>query len=242
MYSTPWHKRLLRPFGIEVKRFQFGLDPWADLSELFLKKPPKVIIDAGANRGQSSRQLAALFPAAKIYAFEPNPAIFPQLQEAVRDLAAVAPFQMALGDRPETTTLKITGSPLNTSLLTYSREDGTDRVVKEVEVKVETLERFCQTHSLGSIDLLKSDVQGFDLRLFQGAGSLLTAGRIQAIFTEVLFHPIYQEQANFQEILAFLLGHGFRFCGFYDAIRERDFHIQWADALFVRPEYFAGRA
>jgi FkbM family methyltransferase len=232
MYSTSWYKRLLRPLGIELKRFDFGLDVWADLNELFRQKPAKMVFDVGANRGQTSLQLATILPGAKIMAFEPNPNVFPDLQRNTAHLQQVTATRI---------TLNITGSPLNTSLLTYSREDGTDSIKQRVEVAMDTVDRFCAEHGIESIDLLKTDVQGYDLNVFKGARGLLEKGRIQAVFCEVIFHKIYDGQCSFEEMCTYLGNHGFRLSGFYDAIREDAFHVHWMDALFIRPEHFGKR-
>ena len=241
MYSTSWYKRILRPLGIELKRFDYGLDAWADLNELFRLKPAKVVFDVGANRGQTSLQLARILPGAKILTFEPNPNIFPELQKNTLHLEQVTANQMALGNEQTRITLNITGSPLNTSLLNYSRTDGTDRIVQKTEVTMDTVDHFCMEHGIESIDLLKTDVQGYDLNVFQGAEGLLEKDRIHAVFCEVILHKIYDGQCSFEEMCACLGKYGFLLSGFYDAIREDAYHIHWMDALFIRPEYFGKR-
>jgi FkbM family methyltransferase len=241
MYSTSWYKRILRPLGIELKRFDFGLDVWADLAELFRDKAPQVLFDVGANTGQTSMQLAAILPSAKIMAFEPNPNLFPELQRNLANLSQVTPFPMALGEEQARIPLNICGSNLNSSVLQYSREDGTDRVVEKVDVAMETVDHFCAAHNIMSIDLLKTDVQGYDLKVLQGAKTLLGAGRIQAVLSEVNFHKLYDGQCTFEEIHTYLKTHGLYLSGFYDAVRENTYHIHWVDALFVRPEHFGKR-
>ena len=121
MYSTSWYKRLLRPLGIEIKRFDFGLDPWADLGELFRGKKPGVLFDVGANRGQTTLQMASLFPGSRIMAFEPSPDVFPDLQRRIAHLPQVTATRSALGEAQTQIPLNICGSSLNTSLLRYAR-------------------------------------------------------------------------------------------------------------------------
>lgn len=241
MYSTSWYKRLLRPLGIEIKRFDFGLDIWADLSELFRRTPPNVLFDIGANCGQTSMQLARIMPKAKIFAFEPNPNVYPELKHHIARLPQVTAFQMALGGEETVIPLNICGSPLNTSVLHYSREDGTDRVIQQVEVAMDTVDHFCAAHGIESIDLLKSDVQGYDLKVLQGAKGLLETGRVQAVLCEANFHKLYDGQCSFEEIYVYLKLCGFYLAGFYDPVRENAYHIHWVDALFVRPEHFGKR-
>ena len=241
MYSTSWYKRLLRPLGVEIKRFDFGLDPWADLAELFRGREPKVVFDAGANLGQTSIQLAKLFPEAKVHAFEPNPNIFAELRHNISRYPQATAHQIAFGPQQGRIALNICGSSLNSSVLTYSREDGKDRIVEKVEVEMDTVDNFCAGHGIESIDLLKTDVQGYDLKVFQGAKESLAKSRIHAAFCEVNFHKLYDGQCSFEEIYAFLKSHGFFLCGFYDTVREKGFHIHWADALFVQPDHFGKR-
>lgn len=238
MYSTSWYKKLLRPLGIELKRFAFGMDPWADLSLLFERNPAKVIFDVGANRGQTSLQLASLCLEAKIWAFEPNPNLFPKLEKKVSRYERIMPMQMALGDRQTTLPLHIMGSDLNSSLLHYAREDGQDRMVQTVEVPVTTLDLFCKEKRIAPINLLKTDVQGFDLQVMKGAQGLFERDQIHAVFCEINIHKMYEHQGSFEETYAFLFANGFRLCGLYDLIREKGFHIHWCDALFIRPEHF----
>ena len=227
--------------GIELKRFDYGMDPWADLPVLFRKKPAKIVFDVGANCGQTSIQLSKLFPNANLWAFEPNPNIFPQLKQNTAPLKQVTALPMALGNRQTNMTLHITGSHLNTSLLNYTREDGTDRVVENVEVPVDTLDHFCQQHHIDSIDLLKTDVQGYDKQVLEGARELFEKNRVHAVFCEINIHKIYEDQCTFEEVYSYLTQFGFRLSGLYDLIREESFHIHWFDALFIRPEHFPKR-
>lgn len=240
MYSTPFYKRLLRRFGIEIKRFHFGQDPWADLVTLLHGRRGATLFDVGANVGQTCLQLAAFFPNASIHAFEPNPEIFERLASNISRSPSISAWNMALGDAPGRLPLKVTGSSLNTSLLSYSRVDGSDRVIREVEAPVETLDYFCAARGIQSIDLLKCDAQGFDLKVFRGGEKLFRDRLVDAVFCEVMFREIYAGQCYFEDIHACMNEHGFKFCGFYDIVREGEFRIHWADALYILPERFTG--
>ena len=195
----------------------------------------------GANSGQTSLQLASLFPEADLWAFEPNPNILPALKRNTAHLKKARVLPMALGSEQANMTLHVTGCDLNTSLLRYEREDGADSVVQKVEVPVDTLDHFCAQEGIDSIGLLKTDVQGYDLHVMEGGRSLLEQNRVHAIFCEIYIHKAYEGQRTFLETYSFLEKYGFRLCGLYDLIREQSFHVQWFDALFIRPDDFPKR-
>jgi precorrin-6B methylase 2 len=91
---------------------RYGVLPFLDISRLSRtwNKPVTVIFDVGANLGQTSREARSAFPEARIYAFEPHPRTFKQLQaSAAEDRLAV--YQLALGDEEGEATLLSTPNP-----------------------------------------------------------------------------------------------------------------------------------
>ncbi|HEY2343831.1 MAG TPA: FkbM family methyltransferase [Chthoniobacteraceae bacterium] len=234
MPASPF-KRFLRRFGVEIKRTAYGLDPWLDLAALLAPAKEPTILDIGANLGQTTRQLAEISPGARIWAFEPNGEIFPKLMQNVAGLPRVTPVNAALGSAEATASLKVTGATVNSSLLDYDRPTGIDSVKKELSVSVKTIDDFAEKENIARIDLLKTDTQGYDLHVLNGAARMFQERRIQAVFAEVMFTRFYREQAEFHEIYSLLYGHGLRLSGFYNVARETGFDIDWADALFVLP-------
>jgi FkbM family methyltransferase len=234
-------KQLLRRFGIELKHLHYGLDLWLDLRTLFTNRPPSVILDVGANLGQTSLKLADMFPGARIWAFEPNPSTLEKLRAAVLNQPAITPVGLALGATKTTAQLQITGSSVNASLLPYEKPSGNDTVTGEARVEVITLDDFAEKNDIETIDLLKVDAQGYDLEVLRGAEGLLRAGRIRALVVEVNFVQMYSGQAWFHEIYEFVHRHGLRLCGLHDVRHEKEFHLQWGDALFVLPQWAGQR-
>jgi FkbM family methyltransferase len=95
-----------------------------------------------------------------------------------------------------------------------------------------------------SIDMLKIDVQGAELDVFIGAGSLLEDALL--IWTEVEFVPLYRDQPLFADVERYLREKGFQLFAFdYIASRllrafadsghrpGRRAQVLWADALFI---------
>jgi len=235
MNTPSLFKRVCRSAGIEVKHMTFGLDAFVDLQEILGRFPSPMILDVGANEGQTCLKLSDIAPSAKIWSFEPNRTVFETLVENTRSIPNITPVHTALGSTPGIAKLRITGSSVNTSLLEYNNLYGNDAIIREEEVEVVTLADFCRKEKIGDIALLKVDTQGFDLEVLRGAETLFNGNHVAAVFIEVMFTPTYTGQAWFEDIFQFLNSHSMKFSGFYDIRRERDYFIHWADALFVNP-------
>ena len=228
-------KRIFRFFGIEIKRVAFGLDPLLDLQKILGHFPSQTIIDVGAHDGRSALKFAKIAPSAKIWSFEPNERVFEALVARTRHNPNITPVALALGSASRRATLNITAASVNTSLLEYNNPVGTDRVVGQVEVEVSTLTAFCREKNIDNISILKVDAQGFDLEVLRGAKELLESNKVGAVYVEVMFEPSYTGQAYFEDIFRALTSCHMKFAGFYGVMRENDYHVHWADALFVNP-------
>ena len=235
MHPPSLLKHATRAAGIELKRFAYGLDPYEDLKTLLSRTPFPVVLDIGANEGQTALNLAGMAPSAKIWSFEPNAQVFKVLVERTKGIAGLTPVQAAVGASPGKAVLQVTGATVNSSLLDYDKPTGGDSVTRTEEVEVITLDEFCAIQGIEKIALLKIDAQGFDLQALRGAEKLFATGKVAAVYVEVLFVPMYTGQGSFEDIFRFIAGHGLKFCGLYGINREQDFYIHWADALFVHP-------
>lgn len=145
--------------------------------------PGEVALDVGANIGWYSVLLDRLSdPAARIFAFEPDPESFRLLQSnlAANGTTRVQALNMALGEAPGRAVLhryRGTNNGRHT-LLEGNASGGT------VEVRVATLRHFWDSEQLGAspIRFLKIDVEGFECLVLRGAGDLLA--RCQCVLLE----------------------------------------------------------
>jgi hypothetical protein len=104
--------------------------------------------------------------------------------------------------------------------------------IGEVEITVTTLDLFCQQEKIESIDLLKTDCQGFDLRVMQGAKKMLSERRIKIIQCESLFVSEYEGQGWFYDLLHFLTDMGYVPVSFGEPARNERHEIMWSDVIF----------
>jgi FkbM family methyltransferase len=194
------------------------------------KKDP-LVLDVGANVGQSIRSFLSIFPGATIHSFEPSPAVFAALKENASRLRNVHLWNCALGSKTGELTLLENDMSEWTSFFPPS-EFGWGRVKKQTRVHVATVDEFCHQNGIPHIDVLKSDTQGFELEVFKGAERMLAEGHIKCVYCELVFSDMYKNMPTFCEVFDFLMKKGFFLVSFYDIAYERDL-ASWTDGLFV---------
>ncbi len=206
-----------------------------ELLELLTAEPPAVIYDIGANAGTWSCLAKSLFPAARLEAFEP----LPRYAASFRKLTAAWPGQVhlhpcALGAVEGTATMQIMNLEDASSLLPVAAEGRREfnlQTVAEQIVPVLPLDVLVSREKLPFPDLLKLDVQGYELEVLRGAEACLHHAR--AVICEVSFRQYYERQPLFSDLLRFLAERGFTLHALGQGTALGQPLIQ-ADALFVR--------
>lgn len=131
-------------------------------------QPGDVIVDAGANWGVHTLYLSLLTgPTGKVLAFEPHPLVASELATNVKlnHLDQVVQVQAALSDQ-EAELPFLLGSSTKVSHIAGTREQHDGTVVK---VPCTTLDRWLAENPVGSIKLIKVDVEGAEAALLRGA-------------------------------------------------------------------------
>ena len=219
---------------------QFGLSLGEDMRRLLGKKDRPRIIDVGANSGQWLASIKGTFPAARVVCYEPDERAFALLQETARPLSDVEIVQCALGSAPGVTTFFRNADSVTSSLLQPAAQQRALPYAEKltpldaVEMEVRTLADEMRRLDLTQVDLLKTDCQGFDLRVLEGAQREIENGAIDLISTEALFHPEYEGQAWFHEIFGWLVARGFSLIGIYDILHDDSGRALFGDTLFAR--------
>lgn len=169
------------------------------------------VVDVGANPIDGTPPYRPLLDQNRcsVIGFEPDANSFARLQ-SIKGPHEVY-HQLAVGDGKEHT-LHICAAGGMTSLLRpnaelLSRFHGFDqwaKVTRTVPVSTVTLD-----HVPGTIpaDMLKIDIQGFELEVFKHAPQVLDS--LLLIQTEVEFLPLYENQPLFSEVELYLRSRGF---------------------------------
>jgi FkbM family methyltransferase len=222
-----------------LKRLNLGRDPLSD-ARVILGQRIGCVFDVGAHVGETALRLAAAFPGAAIYSFEPDPHSFSALRAVAATVPHVEAVNAAVGDIDGKAVFFVNQFDQTSSLLETAPgasqylldKSGLDRR-SEIEVPVLTLDRFCASRGIARIDVLKLDAQGYELRILDGARELLSGQSVPIVYLEVCFVRIYQGQALFPEIYQYLFERGYRLVWLYDRSFHTHFYALGANALFI---------
>lgn len=228
-------KNVGRAAGVEI-RYAFQNPTITDprLYERWMKPHEvKCIFDIGANIGQSAKKFAQSFPQAVINSFEPFPEAFSALKRiAEASNGRIVPYQFACGDIEERIMVSArddTASQLNS----ISNMAATQTSATSVEINVRRIDSICAEHDIQMIDLLKTDTEGFDGKVLDGAADMLSTGRVRCVVSEVGFMDDCQH-THFNEIFQKLSGAGYELAGLYELSYLKNGRCDFANALFVR--------
>jgi len=191
-------------------------------------KVVKMILDVGANIGQSAIKFSEAFPDATIHCFEPVNHIFEQLQQNV-DTTNVHLHCLALGSEIGQNEIYLTQHETTSSL-------KKPEYVKDTQVvSITTIDEFLSSHSIDRVDLLKIDVEGFDLEVLKGGVNSFMSKNIDFVLVECGFYLDDPKFVLFDEVRDFLMPYDYRLFGIYDQQLSwsGDKHIQYVNACFT---------
>lgn len=143
--------------------------------EKIVKGKEAVVFDVGANTGQWLNLFKANYTnKSTIYSFEPSTKYYSELSKIKYE--GFHPINSALGD----STRKMYLHDSAGDSITYV-SDKKDNDKYSEETNVITLDEFCSKNNIKKIDLLKLDVEGYELKVLSGAKEMLRNGNIMLI-------------------------------------------------------------
>lgn len=139
--------------------------------------PDAVVIEAGGHAGQFTKLLSRAVPGGQVLVFEPGSYALSILRRVTRWRCAsnVRVTQAGLGAAEDVLELSVpvkkSGS-LGFGLSHFGGGDG-GRPVRTEKVRQTTVDDIVATHALPRVDLIKADIEGWEMRLLTGAKSTL---------------------------------------------------------------------
>lgn len=228
-------RRRIRLRGTPACALGLGHLDSLELLELLQATPPAVIHDIGANVGTWTCLAKSLFPHARVDAFEPlarHEADFLRWTSPWRD--DVHFHRLALGAKEGSAEMMVTDFSDASSLLPLADEGRRTFNVSMVgreTVSIVTLDSLVASGRAAPPDLLKLDVQGYELEVLRGAKNCLSQAR--AVLCEVSFRRFYEHQPLCGDLFVFLEAQGYTVQAFGSSLQPGAPSAQ-ADVLFLR--------
>lgn len=155
------------------------------LPEYISNNKKAVLFDVGANIGEYSSNLAALFDNSDIYSFEPNINTFNILKENVKSLKTITPINIGLSDTKKGSKIFTYLNDLNSQHASLYKEVFSDlhkdKNITSMKIELESLDDFCSKNNIDNIDFLKIDTEGHEFNVLTGGIQMINKGKIKII-------------------------------------------------------------
>ncbi len=228
-------RRLRRLRGTPAAALSLAHLDSLELLELLAAKPPATIYDIGANVGTWTCLAKSLFPHARVEAFEPLATHFAGFAQWTAPWGQdVRLHPCALGPTEGRAIMQVMDFSDASSLLPATAAGLQEFKIKPAanqEVPVIPLDLLVAREKLPAPDLIKLDVQGYELEVLRGGEQCLQHAR--AVLCEVSFAKFYEGQPLFHEVVAFLGARGFSLHALGESTPLGILLVQ-TDALFLR--------
>jgi FkbM family methyltransferase len=181
-----------------------------ELLEIARRWQPSVIYDIGANVGTWTRLARAVLPHTQLHAFEPLPEHIARFRHELHDVPNIVLHPVALGATAGVAAFHVVSFSDASSFLPLSTAGVSEWQFAEQRTEslpLVPLDDHVQSAGIPLPDLLKLDVQGFEVEVLKGATACLA--HACAVITEVSFVEYYEGQPLFADLVTFLNERGF---------------------------------
>lgn len=165
--------------------------------------PGNTIIDVGANVGDTTLHIAKLIGCeGSVHSFEPDPINFKRLSNNVEsnDFSNIVINNKGLGNVPGKFTIHqvAEGNKGMNRILTK-----TESTFSSSEIHVTTIDSYLNRKGITEIDLIKIDVEGYELNVLQGAREILYKSH-PLLFIELDDNNLKEHNQSSKDLVEFL--------------------------------------
>lgn len=210
-------KSLLHSFGVEIRRCHPDQKPGShhrpvgDM-RLFLEDicargfVPRGLIDVGANHGDWTRVFLQVFPDTDVIMIEPQSEMVVPLEALCREKPNISLVKAGAGSEPgqllQTIWEDLAGSSFLPPEDPALKNKGRQRLTPVV-----TIDSVLASRSRFHPDLVKLDIQGFELKALAGAVSVF--GKAEMFILEVSLFEFMSGQPTAREVITFMGDRGY---------------------------------
>lgn len=199
--------RTLRRVGFDYVRYIPAVHPRARHRKLLESFAIDLVLDVGANRGQTGKSFRDLGFKGRIISFEPLQDAFQILSKTAQRDDAWQAYNFALGSSDMTAAINVSGNSVASSLLDmlpgHVNLTPDSHYIGQQQIEVRTLDSLFDSLSEKAHNIyLKIDTQGFEKEVLAGAAKSLP--RIATLQLELSFVPLYRDAPLFQDVCEYL--------------------------------------
>jgi len=242
-YTNPIKRFIFRKNFVSKVKLRLGLlsrlvnkSEFPDMADLFKAAgyQPKAIIDGGAYIGFVTHKFLETFKTATVFSFEPNPQVYKQLSEHYASNPRVKAINAGIGSTSGELLFQINKRAVTSSFLPateYHKMNIASSKIQVEKVRVTNIDDVMKEHNLEHIDILKLDVEGYEIEAFKGITDI--DKRVSMIFAEVNLVPTYENQPLMEDVIVYMRQHNFYTVNFYGIIENEYHQASVTNLLFI---------
>jgi FkbM family methyltransferase len=184
-------------------------------------------VDVGAFKGTWTVECMAVCPKARYLLIDPLPGNRSDLLALATRHSNVATWFGAAGSEDGEIQLHSHADQSSVLPAVEASWQGTETVT----VPVRTLDSFLDSGEIAPPQLIKADVQGYELEVLRGASRVLASA--DAVLLEVSFRELYEGQPLAHDVISYLGTRGFRIADICSYAQSADGALQQSDVLFL---------
>jgi FkbM family methyltransferase len=219
----------------KISGMSSGQDVYIDLLHKY-KVDIKLAFDVGAHKGETLDDLKNYYDNSVVHCFEPIQNNFSLLKQKAAQYKYVTVNDFALSNNIGSIIIEKQKDSQTNSLKFEATESTLEANTEQIQVN--TLNAYTKEVNITKIDLLKIDVEGFELQVLEGGSNLLQNNSIHFIFLEASLDPQDKLHSNLYTIQNFLDKYNFKLCGIYDqVVWYSPSRLAYFNALFINDKF-----
>jgi len=168
-------------------------------------KKDSIIVDSGANIGQSTAYFSQIAKDGKVIAFEPDDEAFSWLESCIykNGIRNVELVNKGLGNISKQAFLNVPDNGQGKGLHAFWSTINENNQGKKISVT--TINDELKSRGVSNVSLWKLDVEGYEIPALEGAGSFLENRRIDALYIELAIKGM-----NHRKIIGYMKDIGYQ--------------------------------
>ncbi len=176
-----------------------------------LVQPGDVVLDVGTNIGETLLHFGKLVgDGGFVFGFEPDDENYRNVRRnmSINDSGSLKVFKLGISDKKEKVKLYCV-DPNNLGMNRILNEKEAEQFQNFTTIETDTLDNVITENNIERVDVVKIDIEGYEMHALRGASRLLRTFRPK-LFIEVGYSRLINNGASPNEMIAYLEGFGYK--------------------------------